>query len=405
MTEYIKIFQAAKSIGGVGIYTRRLVKALDKEQYRITVACLAEGSDEMADELSQLEGVTAISIPMRDEIAPLSDLWVFYRLMKIIRSEKFDLLHVHTSKPGFMSRLAALGTGVPVIYQPANFAFHDGMPRKQAAFYAVLERFAAQYLTDRIIAVCNGEREMARRFSVGSDDQFVTIHTGIELEPFEVQVNRDCVRASLGVPKNAFLVGTVARLTEAKAPLDLIRAAALVHERMPDVHFLWVGDGLLLNQSRELVHALGIESVFHFPGFREDIPAILKSMNCFVLSSHWEGFALSILEAMAARLPVVSTRVMGASEAVDDGVTGLLTPIGDIDALAGAIEKIVLDPILAQKLGSAGFVRVRSEFPFTKMITRIEELYKELCFSKAYDSLHRKRPIQRLRVVKGMKEK
>src|SRR5208283_3972849 len=132
----LHIFQVAKSSGGVGIYTRRLVKALDKEKFQITVACLAEGADRLAVELSQEQGVRTFSIPMEDRIEPISDLQVCLKLSEIIRNNDFDIIHAHTSKPGFFARLTALGTGIPVIYQPANFAFHDGAPKWEAVFYA-----------------------------------------------------------------------------------------------------------------------------------------------------------------------------------------------------------------------------------------------------------------------------
>lgn len=360
------------------MYTHRLVKALNKERYKITVACLAEGSDELAAELSQLDGVEAISIPMKDEIEPLSDFGIYMKLARIIRDEKFDLIHAHTSKPGLLARAASIGTGIPVIYQPANFAFHDGVSKRQAMFYAAIERVAARYLTTKIIAVCDGERELARRYSVGSDAQFITIHTGIDLDPFSGNFDRVAMRNSLGIPETAFLVGTVARLTEAKAPADFINAAALVHRDYRSVHFIWVGDGALLDDSLAMVKALNLEGVFHFPGFRSDIPALLESLDCFVLSSHWEGFPLALLEAMAASLPVVSTRVMGATEAVQEGKTGFLVPIGDVSALAEAIGKLINDPPRRKAFGNAARQRVESEFPYSKMVARIENLYENI---------------------------
>lgn len=378
MSDPIRLFQVAKSSGGVGMYTRRLVKALNKQRYKITVACLAEGSDELAAELSQLDGVNAISIPMKDQIEPLSDFGICMELASIIRRERFDLIHAHTSKPGLLARVASIGTGIPVIYQPANFAFHDGVSKRQAMFYAAIERVAARYLTTKIIAVCDGERELARRYSVGSDALFITIHTGIELDPFNGNFDRAALRKSLGIPETAFLAGTVARLTEAKAPADFINAAALVNRKYQSVHFIWVGDGELMDEALALVKAQNLESVFHFPGFRSDIPALLEAFDCFVLSSHWEGFPLALLEAMAASLPVVSTRVMGATEAVQEDETGFLVPIGDVNSLADAIGKLIDDSMRRKAFGIAARARVESEFPYSKMVARIESLYETI---------------------------
>jgi glycosyltransferase involved in cell wall biosynthesis len=380
MTDKIHVFQITKTLGGVGMYVRRLVSAMEKSRYRFTVVFLAEGSEEMAADVNKIEGVNAISIPMEDYIDPFSDFLICLKLAKILRSEKFDIIHAHTSKPGFFARLAAIGLNIPVIYRPASFAFHENAPRSQAIFYAFLERIAARYLTKRIQLVCNGERELARQYSVGSDDQFVIIHTGIDLRPFEVPVNRADVRAEFNIPPDVRLMGTVARLVEQKAPTDFIRAAALVHVRYPQAHFLWVGDGPLENEARALVQLLGLQDVFHFAGARNnrEIPAILLSLDFFVLSSHWEGFSIAVLEAMAAGLPVVAPRVTGAAEAIVDGETGILVEIGDVDGLADAMSKLVGDVDLTERMGVSARKRAESEFPYAKMLDRIENLYQDL---------------------------
>lgn len=374
----IHILQVAKSSGGVGMYTRRLVKAFDKSRYRFTVICLAEGSDVMAADLNKIEGVKAIGIPMKDGIEPFSDTLICIKLAKLIRSEKFDLIHAHTSKPGFFARLAAFGMNIPLVYRPASFAFHENAPRYQAVVYALLERIAARYLTDRIMLVCNGERELAEQYSVGSDDQFVIIHTGIDLYPFKIAVNRFQVREKFEIPPDVQLIGTVARLSEQKAPSDFIHAAALVHDRYPQVHFLWVGDGPLEHEARSLVQSLGLQNVFHFAGYQDNIPAILISLDYFLLSSHWEGFSIAILEAMAAGLPVIATRVTGADEAIVDGITGILVNVGDVNGLADAVCKLIEDVDFAKSMGVAARKRAESEFPYAKMLDRIEKLYLDL---------------------------
>jgi glycosyltransferase involved in cell wall biosynthesis len=315
---------------------------------------------------------------MDDGINVISDISVCWKLIKIIRGNKFDLIHAHSSKPGFFARLASVGTRIPTIYEPASFAFHENSPRFQALFYAVLERFAAKYLTDRIVLVCNGERRLARQYSVGTDKQFITIYTGIDIVEFSPLIDRSIVRKDLGIDLGVKLIGTVARLSEQKAPSDFIHAAALVHESEPDIHFLWAGDGPLESESRELVRMLGLQDHFHFAGFRSDIPNVLSSFDCFVLSSHWEGFSLAVLEAMATGLPIVATRVTGADEAIVDGQNGFLVEIGDISGIAEAIKKIVGDNQLALDMGALSRKYAEDKFPFARMISELDKLYMEL---------------------------
>jgi glycosyltransferase involved in cell wall biosynthesis len=143
-----------------------------------------------------------------------------------------------------------------------------------------------------------------------------------------------------------------------------------------------------MDETRALVKAHGMQDVFHFTGFRADVPSLLGALDCFVLSSHWEGFPLALLEAMASGLPVVSTRVMGATEAVQEGVTGFLVPIGDIDALANAICKLIEEPALRLEFGKMARQRVMNEFTQSQMVDRIQDLYESVLRAKA-DSRNR----------------
>lgn len=373
------VLQVSKSTGGVGQYLRTLVTHLDKERFRVTAVCLSDGGDELAAELSNIDGVQAYSLRMnRYKINPFSDAQVLFKLVGLIRREKFDLIHAHTSKPGFLARVASIGTGIPTIYRPACFSFHDGLPKWKAYFYAALERIAARWLTAKILAVCEDERILARQYHVGSDSQFVTIHTGIDLSRFEEQADRSMIRASLGIPSSAFLIGTVGRLSKQKAPFDLVNAAAQVHQIYPNAHFVWVGDGELMLETQRLVQSLHLDDVFHFAKHRKDVPSVLKSMDCFVLASHWEGFSLSVLEAMAVGLPVIVSRVSGAAEAVLDGVTGYVVPIGDTQSLAVAMGKMIENPQDAKSFGKIGRQCFQQKFTMERMVKEIEHLYEKV---------------------------
>jgi glycosyltransferase involved in cell wall biosynthesis len=375
----IHVLHVSKSTGGVGQYLRMLVQHIDKERFQITVICLSDGGEKLAAELSKVAGVKVHSLPMeRYKINPLSDAKVWWQLARIIRQGKYDVIHAHTSKPGFLTRTAAIGSKIPTVYRPAGFAFHDGVPRWKAFFYAGVERVIATFFTDKILTVCEDERQLAKRYRVGSETQLVTVYTGIDLGRFDGRVDRHKIRISLKVPDQAFLIGTVGRLSKQKAPADFVNAAALTHQHFPDAHFVWVGDGELMGQMQELVCSLGLENVFHFAGRRDDIPDVLKAMDCFVLASHWEGFSLSVLESMAAGLPVIISQVSGAAEAVIDGETGRLVSIGDIRGLADAMQQFIADPLTARTFGGAGRRRVEQKFTLDRMVREIEHIYEHL---------------------------
>ncbi len=379
MKKMIHVLQISKSTGGVGQYLRTLVTNLDKERFRVTVICLSEGGDELAAELSKLNGVRAYSMQMdRYRISLFSDAGVMLKVARMIRQERYDVIHAHTSKPGFIARVAAFGSGIPTIYRPACFSFHPGVSKWKAYFYAAIEAFAARWFTTKILAVCDDERLLARQYHVGKDSQFETIHTGMDLARFSGQPDVKSIRASMGIPESVFLIGTVGRLSRQKAPSDFVRAAAQVHQTHPDAHFLWVGGGELMQETRELVRSLGLEEVFHFADHRTDVSDVLKSMDCFVLASHWEGFSLSVLEAMAVGLPVIVSRVSGAAEAVLDGETGFVVPIGDSRALAAAMQRMIADPQIAKAFGRSGRQRLEQKFTMENMIRNIERLYEKV---------------------------
>lgn len=379
MSAKLHIFEVAKSSGGVGEYLRWVAEGLDKERFRLTVACLSEGGPELAAELGRLPGVRAFSLDMnRYKIDPLSDARVARRLGQLIRAEQFDLIHAHASKPGFLARVAAAGTGVPVIYSPHCFAFHGGAGRLKASLIASVEREAARFLTAKIITVSDGERELALTYRVGRPEQLTTIHSGLDLAPFDQPFDRAALRATLDVPADAPLIGTIGRFNPQKAPLDFIRAAAHVHAQRPDAHFVWIGTGPQEADARAAVAELGLAGVFHFAGQRRDIPACVRSLDIFVLSSRWEGFPLTVLEAMAGGVSVVATRVMGTPEAVQDGETGLLVAAGAPEELANALLSLLGDPARAQRFGARGRQRVEQQFTRERMLTQLAQVYQDV---------------------------
>lgn len=381
MAKKLHVLEVTKSTGGVAEYVRWLAQGLNKENFNLSVVCLSEGSREFAEELGHIHGVRTYALDMnRYKIDPLSDARVALQLRRIIRNGKFDLIHAHASKPGFLARLAAIGTGIPVIYSPHCFSFHAGAGRSRAQILAGFERMAARHWTSRIMTVSDGEQTLARQYAVGQDGQMITVHTGIDPSLFDFPVDREAVKESLGIPRNAFLVGSVGRMSDQKAPLDFIRMAAALHEYAPDVHFVWVGSGPLESAAQALSKEKGVEQVVHLLGQRGDVPNLLKTFDCFVLTSLWEGFPIVLLEAMAAGVPVVATCIPGNDEAVEHGVNGWLVPPGDPIAMANAVLDLIQNPENAERFIAAGRERTARKFNRRHMIQQISCLYDETAF-------------------------
>lgn len=215
----------------------------------------------------------------------------------------------------------------------------------------------------------------------GIDPKKVTmIPSGVQVQRFidPDPASTEQLREAWGIQPRTHLIGTVGRFVPPKGHTYLLDAIVRLQSQFPDVKTLVVGDGALLRPMEEKAQALGLSDAVVFTGIRRDVPEILALLDVFVLPSLWEGLPIALLEAMAAGLPVVATRVGGVPEVVEDGVTGLLVPPRDPDALAEAITRLLRDPDLRCKMGQAGRERVESEFSVEKMVRKTETLYEEV---------------------------
>ncbi|MEE8422927.1 MAG: glycosyltransferase, partial [Thermodesulfobacteriota bacterium] len=185
-------------------------------------------------------------------------------------------------------------------------------------------------------------------------------------------------RASLNIPEKTKVIGMVANLIHYKGHKFFIRACAKIKSMRADVVFLLIGEGPMRIELEKLTKELGLEEDVVFLGRRSDISPLLSVMDVFVLTSLEEGFSNAILEAMAAGKPVIATDVGGNSEAVIHGKTGLLVPSMDSNSLADAINNMLCEPEMAEKMGEAGRERIVGEFSMNAMVRNMEHLYKDL---------------------------
>jgi glycosyltransferase involved in cell wall biosynthesis len=386
MNRSVRVLLVTKSTGGVAEYVRWLVQGIDKQKFSLLVACLSENSAEFAEELRQAYGVQSISYAMnRYKVDVISDTRVGLQLAKLVRGHQFDLIHAHASKPGFLVRIAAMGTGIPVLYSPHCFAFHAGAGGLTILITSFLERLAA-FFTTRFVVVSEGERELACQYRVGRPEQMTVIYTGIDPAPYRLPVDISYLKVSLGIPTSAPVVGSVGRLSTQKSPSDFVRAAEIIHRSKPDAHFVWVGDGPLEQEVRNLSTSLQLDSVIHWPGQRSDVRKLLHLFDCLILTSRWEGFPLVVLEAMAAGVPVVATDILGTRELIQHGVNGWLAPARDTEALAGWVLELLTNPSKAAAFRRASQARVEDEFTRTRMLTMIQNLYEDVARETTCDS-------------------
>lgn len=196
--------------------------------------------------------------------------------------------------------------------------------------------------------------------------------------PRRICADRKIVRARLNLPLNARIVLTTGRLTEQKGHRFLLEAVPTIIEHAPETHFVLVGEGQLKDELRARVRGLGLQSQVHFTGHRDDVPELMTAADLFVLPSLFEGLPLVILEAMAAGLPVIGTRVCGINEAVIDEITGRLVKAGNARMLAAAVLEALEQPGLAARWGEAGQKRFEREFTAARMAHETFAVYEGL---------------------------
>jgi glycosyltransferase involved in cell wall biosynthesis len=294
--------------------------------------------------------------------------WVIYR-------QRIDAIHVNSYVPGTYARLAAALMQVPVVID--HWHGFTRFSRKRRLICRFLGRF-----TDLSLAVSRGVRDYLLE-QLGLDPAKVrVVPNGVDVAALDAARPGNEVRRDLGLPEGVPVIGLVGRLDHwGKGHKELFTAMARIRERHP-VHALIVGGGRREAEVRQLAESQGLAEAAHFLGQRQDVPDLLNAMDTFVLPSYSEGVSLALLEAMAAGRPVIATAVGGLPEVVTDGVTGLLIPPRDPDALADALERLLSDPAGAQHLGANARAHVREHFSLDRLGREINEIYGELVEKK-----------------------
>jgi glycosyltransferase involved in cell wall biosynthesis len=299
-------------------------------------------------------------------VGPFQDVRCISELRETLREIQPDIISTHSTKAGFIGRIAGKTLGIPTLFTAHGWGFTDGRPPLQALAFWAVERATAPWAA-RIITVCESDRTAAVRTRVTSSDRVVTIHNAMpDIDP--------SLRAKPGHSPARLVM--VARLSHWKDQPTLLHALAGLKELPWQLDL--VGDGPLRGQLEELVQSLGLTSRVNFLGFRRDIPERLAEAQVFLLLSKWEGFPRSILEAMRAGLPVVASDVGGVKESVVDGTTGFVIPRGDAAHLRECLCQLITSAELRVSMGKAGRARYEEKFTFDRLVERTTKVYESV---------------------------
>ena len=346
---------------GVPHHVLDLVRSLDPARFRLALACPRESVlwDELEGSAVELHAISPAREPRP------ADLKTLATLARLVRGA--DVVHGHSAKAGFLLRLAAALTGrrSTCVFTPHGWSFWSA-GGTTGRLYVSLERLAAHWCRT-IITLSADERDAGLASRVGSRDDYVVIPNGIDLERF--------ARAPEPVAGRVLVVG---RFAPPKRHDLVLRAFPEVHERFPGSELWFVGDGDDRPDSERLAAELGIDGATRFLGVREDVPELLAHAACVVLASDYEGCPLSVIEAMAAGVPVVATSVGGVPEVVRDGVTGILAEPGSVGGLVRGLAEVLGDERRAVELGRAGRELARERFSREQMAAATADVYERV---------------------------
>lgn len=347
---------------GVPRHVADLVSALGPLGFEVAVVCPRES--ELRESLAGEGHVRLYSMGSARDPRP-SDLLSILRIARLARWA--DVVHAHSSKAGFVGRLGAAlaGRRKRAVFTPHAWSFWSA-EGVRAGLYRRWERLGAR-LCARIVALTEAELYGGVEAGVGRRDQYRVVPNGVDLERF----------AGNGGPE-ANRILFVGRLARQKRPDLAVEILGLVRNDYPDAELWVVGDGPERSEVERLVAQAGLEDAVRLLGVRRDLPELLQGSACVLLSSDYESCPYAVLEAMAAGVPVVATRVGGVPELLDDGVEGILVPPGRPDRAAAAVGRLFADPERARALGEAGRKRARARYSVERMVADTLAVYDEL---------------------------
>jgi glycosyltransferase involved in cell wall biosynthesis len=358
---------------GAGGNTLLSALGADPDRYEVWVAG-ADGGPLW--ERAEQAGLRTVRLRrFREVLSPAADLSVLWQLVRLLRRERFTVVHTHSSKGGFLGRLAARLAHVPlVVHTFHGFSYHDYMPAWRRRLYPALERLVRP-LTHAFLAVSPRVAGEAVTMRLAPPGSVTVVPSAVELDQLPERPDPR-LRKELGLPAGTRLVGTVGRLDAQKAPLDFVRMAARVKAVRPAVRFVMVGDGPMAEEVRAEADRLGVEVAL--VGFRADAPVLATAFDVFVISSLYEGLGRALTEALGSGRPVVATAVNGVPDLVVPGSTGLLAPPGDPGALAESVTWMLDHPEEGRRMGSQGSALVRTLFDPALMCELIDRTYRYL---------------------------
>ncbi|GMQ60447.1 glycosyltransferase family 4 protein [Vallitalea sediminicola] len=328
------------------------------------------------DENERLDALDIVRHHFDIQRSPFSikNIKAYKQLKKIMKLENFDAVHCHSPMGGVLARLAAKSVGIfPVIYTAHGFHFYKGSPIINWLAYYPIEKFLSRY-TDVLITINQEDYERAKKFKAKKIEYVPGI--GVDTKKLSgVTVDRGKKREELGVPRAAFVILSVGELNKNKNHEVIIKALAKIDNR--NVFYIICGCGDREDYLRQLAKLLGIYDKVMFLGFRNDVPKIYKAADIFAFPSYREGLSVSLMEAMAAGLPVICSKIRGNTDLIEVTKGGYLLEPNDIDGFVASIEKLMKIENINSRMSLYNFKKI-TQFDKEDVKKKMNKVYSEV---------------------------
>ncbi|HET9642112.1 MAG TPA: glycosyltransferase [Burkholderiaceae bacterium] len=360
-------------VGGMESYVLRLVQHLPQERFQTTVLCPWESR---YTERLRAAGADVLIAQMPDN----DPAWGSISLAaSLVKARGVDVIQCHLGNAHILAGLVSRLTGVPAVFT-AHGLWIDSIDIE-------VHRLAGTH----IAAVCQATYYHALNLGVKPDSVHL-IPNGVDTDVFTPRREREgAMRRHLGLSPQTPLVGFIGRLSPEKGPETFLRSMMMLHQSLPEAHAVIAGDGPMRVQVGQFIERYRMEDYAHLAGVYEDIPGLLGELDLVVSASHSEGLPLALMEAMAAGVPVVATRVGGIPDLVQHEMSGLLCRDNDIEGIAAAARRLLLEPETARRFGDAARERALKHFPLSASVQSTGELLARLAWQR---SSTRETPVQ-----------
>ena len=354
-------------VGGAQRHLLEVVRGLDRREYALEMWSAARDPGDLAA-VFEREGVPVRSFGITGTMMSPRTISAVRRVAADFRARGVHVVHGYLFEGNFLAALVGRLAGTPVtLVSKRSLDRYDRFDRRAAAWLS-------NRLASRVTVNASAVRAITIEHERCAPERIVMIPNGVALPSSATAAT---VAGDGDDPRgNGPLVGMVGRLSWKKGYQHALAAAALLRDRVPGLRFDVVGDGELRRELEDTARGLGLADTVRFLGQRRDVPELMRTFDCFVLSSLIEGMPNALLEAMALGRPVVTTSAGGSAEVVVDGESGLVVPPADAAALANAVERVLCDAEFARRIAAAGERRVRENFSLDAMLRAFDGLYR-----------------------------